>query len=88
MKRAIFTFILAAGLTVSAASAQSSATPAIVPSGHGGMMQGGMMQSDMAQESEAMQAHHQKMEEMRALMERAHAATNPAERQRLMAEHH
>lgn len=52
------------------------------------MTQGDMMHSDMMQNSEAMQAHQQKMMEMRALMQRAHAATNPAERKRLMAAHH
>lgn len=34
-----------------------------------------------------MAAHREKMAEMRALMQQAHAAGDPAERQRLMAEH-
>jgi protein CpxP len=41
----------------------------------------------MMHDSEAMLAHRQKMQEMQALMQRAHAATNPVERQRLMGEH-
>lgn len=42
----------------------------------------------MTMGSDAMQQHRQNMEEMRALMQQAHAATDPAERQRLMGEHH
>ncbi len=34
-----------------------------------------------------MTAHREKMDEMRVLMQQAHAASDPAERQRLMAEH-
>lgn len=49
---------------------------------HEGMMKGGMMQP-----SKEMQAHQQTMQEMRALMQKAHATTDPAERQRLMAAH-
>lgn len=45
------------------------------------------MAQGMTHGSEAMLAHKQKMQEMRALMQQAQAATNPDERQRLLAEH-
>jgi protein CpxP len=85
MRRAIFTALLAAGLAASPAVAQQSqhqhgiGAPAEAQPVQGSMMQGGMMH-----DSEAMLAHRQKMQ---ALMQRAHAATNPVERQRLMGEH-
>jgi protein CpxP len=88
MRRAIFTALLAAGLAASPAVAQQSqhqhgiGAPAEAQPVQGSMMQGGMMH-----DSEAMLAHRQKMQEMQALMQRAHAATNPVERQRLMGEH-
>jgi protein CpxP len=93
MKHAIFTALLAAGLATSPAVAQQSqhqhdtSAPAEAQPGQGGMMQGGMMQGGMMQDSEAMQAHRQKMQEMQALMQKAHATTDPAKRQQLMAEH-
>lgn len=37
--------------------------------------------------SEAMQANQQKMQEMRAMMLKAQATSDPAERQRLMVQH-
>jgi protein CpxP len=83
MKRGIVTALLAAGLAAAPAVAQQyqhqhgTIAPANAKRGQGGMMQ----------DSEAMQAHQQKMEEMRALMQRAHATTDPAERRRLMGEH-
>lgn len=84
MKRMIFTTALAVGLAASPALAQQAQHqhgPASAETGQpeqgAGMMKG----------SEAMQQHQQKMKEMRALMQQAHAATDPGERQRLMGEH-
>ena len=84
MKRTLSTTALAAALASSPAIAQQAehqhgATTAQAgePDHKAGMMMG----------SQAMQEHHQKMEEMRALMQKARNATDPAERQRLMAEH-
>lgn len=94
MKKLIFTALFAVGLTASPAGAQrsqhphSAGAPAEAQRDQPGMMQGGMMQGGMMQSSEAMKAHKQKMHEMRALIERAQAATDPAERQRLMEQHH
>jgi protein CpxP len=88
MKLAFFTALLATGLAASPAVAQQSphqhgtSAAAQAQPGQGGMMQGGMMQA-----SAAMQAHRQKMQEMQVLMQKAHATTNPAERQRLIVEH-
>jgi protein CpxP len=87
MKTTILAAFLAFGLVASPGAAQESkhqhgtSAPAEAKPGQDGMAQGGMMQS-----SEAMQAHQQKMQEMRALMQQAQAATKPAERQRLLTE--
>jgi hypothetical protein len=98
MKRAIFTVLLATGLTGCAASAQpapSVASPAVAQQhqhhaaapAEPQVAKSGMMQGRMMHDSEAMQAHRQKMQEMQALMQKAHATTDPAERKRLTAEH-
>ena len=82
MKRTALALILATGLT---------ATPATAQEQHEHGAQAVAQQQDHAghtmQDSDAMAAHREKMAEMRALMQQAHAASDPAERQRLMAEH-
>lgn len=84
MKRMTFAIALAMGLAASSALAQQTPHqhgPASTEKDHP-EQDGGMIG-----ESEAMQQHGKKMEEMRALMKQAHAATDPAERQRLMGMH-
>jgi len=75
MKRTLLLAVLATGLSTSPALAQDQHQhgPATETAEPG-------PQSGMMMGSEAMQ-------EMRALMQQAHAASDPAERQRLMAEH-
>ena len=82
MKRTALALLLATGLTASPVMAQRQ---------HDHANQAAAQQQDHAghtmQDSDAMAAHREKMAEMRALMQQAHAASDPAERQRLMAEH-
>jgi len=82
VKRTALALILATGLT---------ATPATAQEQHEHGAQAVAQQQDHAghtmQDSDAMAAHREKMAEMRALMQQAHAASDPAERQRLKAEH-
>ncbi|MCL6250456.1 hypothetical protein M3P36_05275 [Altererythrobacter sp. KTW20L] len=84
MKQMIISTALAIGLAASPAFAQSAPHQhAPAPAESSQIDQG----TTMKMGSEGMQQHRQSMEEMRALMQRAHAATDPAERQRLMGEH-
>lgn len=82
MKLTVLAFALATGLAT---------TPAMARQQHDHGDQAAAQQQShaghMMQDSAAMTAHREKMAEMRALMQQAHAASDPAERQRLMAEH-
>ena len=81
MTHAVVTILIAAGLTASPAFAQQAKQH---PHGTATAQVG---KSGMMHDSEAMKAHREKMQEMRALMEKANATSDPAMRQRLMAEH-
>ena len=85
MKHMIIATALAAGLAASPALAQQAQHQHGSVSAETGQPDQG---AGMIMGSDAMQQHRQNMEEMRALMQQAHAATDPAERQRLMSEHH
>lgn len=84
MKHAIVTILLAAGLTASPAFAQQAKQH---QHGNPAPADGQAGKSAMMHDSGAMKAHREKMQEMRALMEKAQATNDPAARQRLMAEH-
>ncbi len=85
MKNIIIATALVAVLAVSPALAQQAQHQHGAASAETGQPDQG---AGMTMGSDAMQQHRQNMEEMRALMQQAHAATDPAERQRLMGEHH
>jgi hypothetical protein len=82
MKRSLLLTVLAAGLSTSPAFAQDQHQHGQAAETTESDPQAGMMMG-----SDTMQEHRQRMQEMRALMQQAHAANGPAERQRLMAEH-
>lgn len=85
MKHIIIATALVAVLAASPALAQQAQHQHGAASAETGQPDQG---AGMTMGSDAMQQHRQNMEEMRALMQQAHAATDPAERQRLMGEHH
>ncbi len=84
MKKIFISTALAVGLVAAPAFAQEAQHQHGPASAELGQAEQG---AGMMMGSEAMQQHGKKMEEMRALMKQAHAATDPAERQRLMGMH-